>query len=1190
MESDDRGDLRAVDGLLRELARGGTGDDEAFVARVMGRRASKSRWIWVAAAAALVAIAVGVLAPRDAGKITEGTVVTAEGQTMSIELADHSRVRVDENSKMIVQPDLKGMKVQLDQGQATFEVTKKETGKSFEVATAHGDIVVHGTKFSAQVDEGSLMVTVEEGQVEVRNAHGRVRLLPGEHAVVRQDRAPDKKEKLFLDPIKVEIPPVASDPSVKIDYDIVYVRARRAGDQVHKRFYTDFSQPVTMEPGADLMLLHPDGREELLVEGGDGSVTDPMVSFDGQWVLYSHLHNLKNHNQWSPPSAGSDLYKIHVASRKIVKLTNQVFTPNTGAADWAGDHRNASKKEGDKSWVNYGVFNMGPCPLPGGKIVFTSNREGFRPSKGYPSIALQLFVMDDRDESVADNEPYPANIQKIGHLNVAGALHPVILADGRIMFSTLESQGIRSEISWGVWTIHPDGTNWAPLMSAFDPGGASNGFHFQTQLSDRSIVVEEYYNQNNSGFGAYIQVPEAPPAGYAPFGPGYMNDPRNGPWRFGRFDNGKGKYYRMPFMPTGSISFTPFALNQEGPADTSVIGDKNSPKVGKFTHPSGAPDNHMLTIYSPGPVNHQYTFLPQLDGGIYLAKGGKPVQQPADLLLIKNDPNYNECWPRALVPYERIYGIKEPRKIQPLANDGKLSKHLPEGTPFGLVGSSSLYKRESYPNGVVPEGSVTATYAGGKDPWKGLDAFTSHGNGMPINWHNQGGDAGLYSNDEIHAIRILVMEPTSDRKEGPKNGRRFYNHASERLRILGEIPVRKADGVKDPDGNPDTSFLAKIPADTAFTFQTIDRNGLVLNMSQTWHQLRPGEIRTNCGGCHAHSQKPTLFEETAAAKPDFQIADLTTKAPENVEYFRDIQPILRRSCEACHTGKSEKPAGNLVLDGDGEMMQIEQHGKFPGTYVRLALDERAKFGFKPVGYDSWGYPNASRYIRKLQSRRSLLVWKIYGKRLDGFSNDDHPSEPEPGAGYFAQKGEKVDTAKARHRYDLDYLGSAMPPADAVAGTYVGADGKKIKVDPLTDEDRRKIVRWIDIGCPIDLDYSPANPEARGYGWMCDDNRPILTLTYPKAGANPPLDRIVVGLWDYYTGIDPESFRVTADIAVDGVPAGENLASKFKELSPGVRELRLSKPLASLARGHLTVSVSDRQGNTSRIERAFSTGP
>src|SRR5207244_380353 len=111
----------------------------------------------------------------------------------------------------------------------------------------------------------------------------------------------------------------------------------------------------------------------------------------------------------------------------------------------------------------------------------------------------------------------------------------------------------------------------------------------------------------------------------------------------------------------------------------------------------------------------------------------------------------------------------EPKRLAPLANDGKLSKHLPEGTPFGLVGTSSLYKRESYPYGVVKPGKVTAEFAGEKDPtgYRGFDS--SH------NWSVQGSDAGLYANDDIHAIRILLLEPTSETR--PKNGRTYYNHA-----------------------------------------------------------------------------------------------------------------------------------------------------------------------------------------------------------------------------------------------------------------------------------------------------------------------------------------------------------------------------------------------------------------------------
>jgi Hydrazine synthase alpha subunit middle domain len=1020
----------------------------------------------------------------------------------------------------------------------------------------------------------------------------------------------EKKEQLYLDPIDVKVPPIATDKAIKYDYDIVYVRAPRAGDKVIKRFFTDFSTPVTLEPGADLMLLHPDGGEELLVKGGDGSVTDPVVSLDGKSVYYTIIHNLKNYSQWTPPREGADIYKMNLATRKTVRLTNQKFSPNTGAAPWSKDFR---AHEPGKSFFEYGVYNMGACPLPGGRLAFTSNRDGFHPAKGYPPVALQLFVMDDRDTDLRDGED-PPNLEKIGHLNISGALHPVVLKDGRVIFSTLESQGIRAEILWGVWTIHPDGTNWGPLVSAFDPGGgAPGGFHFQTQLSDGSIVVEEYYNQNNSGFGTLVKLPPSPPDGYPAFGPAYMKDSRNKPWRFGRLDNGIGNWYRMPFMPTGSVSLTAFTHPNDRPADRSVRSDKDSPAVGKFTHPSAAPDNHLLTCYSPGPVNHQYTFMPQLDAGIYLIKNGEAVNEPAQMRLIKNDPEYNECWPRAVVPYKRIYGTDEPKKLPRLANDGKLSKELPEGTPFGLVGTSSFYKRESYPNGVVPKGGVTAGYAGGNDPWKGLDAFSSHGAGMPLNWTNQGADVGLYTNDEVHAVRVLAMEPTTFR-EGAQYGRLFWNHAKERLRILGEIPLRKFDGDKqptDPDGNPDTSFLAKLPADTAFTFQTLDKRGLVLNMAQTWHQVRPGEVRNDCGGCHAHSQEPTPFEKTAAAKSDYKVWDLvnttpllTDKArdeskqkwdkddeaglrtvkngPLNVEYHRDIRPILQRSCADCHTAKGgQEPAGNLNLDADEESVYTDQAGKVPGTYYRLAMDERAKYGYKPPIYDSWGYPNASRYVRMFQARRSLLVWKVFGERLDGFSNDDLASEAKPGdRGDLVQGSRKVARNTPALLWDLDYTGSPMPPPDAV---------KSGKVKPLSDEDRRTLARWIDLGCPIDFDYDPKHPEARGYGWMLDENRPVLSLSVPQEGKNAELTRLLVGMHDYGSGLDMKTFSVKANFSVNGVPAGGELARKFTLKSQGVWELRLDKPLTKLAHGKVILTVADRQGNIARTERLFSVG-
>jgi Hydrazine synthase alpha subunit middle domain len=971
-------------------------------------------------------------------------------------------------------------------------------------------------------------------------------------------------------PAKLDVlpKPIASDPTVRLDYPIVYVRAPRfvVGTDGKQRpsAWPEIGHPTNINAGYDLMLLHPDGKEEVLVEGGEGSVADPYVSFDAEWVFYAYFYLGKL-------GSGSDVYKIHVKTKKVVRLTHQESTPNTGCL--------AFRKAGpppavEKLPIGQGVWNLGPCPAPGGRLVFTSTRDGVKVPRGYPRVANQLHVMDDDGK----------NVEKIGYLNVGSALHPVVLKDGRVMFSSLESQGVHGAIAWGVWSIHPDGANWEPIISAlFGHGGADNGFHFQTQLSDGNLVIEEYYNQNTLGFGTYVKLPPRAPKGTPQFGPAYL-PPVVHTKEFGwdipeLFMRGRGSL-RMPFAPYGLETLTRFTHGSDFPAPLSDEKDPKSPRVGKLTHPCGAPDNHLLTVWAGGSApsanRGPVPYDDPVDAGIYLIKGGKPVLEPGQMLLIKNDPKYNEQWPRALVPYERIYGIKEPARLEH-KNDGKKSPHLPEGTPFGLVGTSSLYKRESFPRGQVPKGSVTAT----GNPY---NAF-SYSMSEPPNWGGQGADAGLYENSDIHAIRILAMEPATQTVAG-----RFHNHAQERLRILGEIPVRKfgepgasATGgqPKDPDGNNDTSFLAKIPADVAFTFQTIDKDGMVLNMAQTWHQLRPGEVRNNCGGCHAHSQQPTEFKDTAAARPDYQVFDLTRHTPllttkkddqsgkkwnapdqtglrfdktvKDVEYHRDVKPIFQRSCAACHSGDLEKPAGKLVLNDDrmvqGPRWDLGNTGPVPATWNTLAGN----------------YLGVTHYVHGFQSRRSLLIWKVFGKRLDGL-----PEKPVPGH-------------EAEHKKVLaegDFTGSAMPPPEAVQSG---------KVKPLSDEDRRTLVRWIDLGCPVDLSFDAKEPGKRGDGWLFDDQRPTLTLTYPAAGANAELSRILVGMHDYGTGLDMDSFQVAADFALDRVDAGQNLAPKFKEKSPGVWELTLSKPLTQLPKSKLTVSVKDRQGNLTRIERTFAVG-
>src|SRR4051812_2982149 len=85
--------------------------------------------------------------------------------------------------------------------------------------------------------------------------------------------------------LDVQPKPLASDPSVRIDYPIVYVRAPRFINRDGKQrpsAWPEIAHPTNINPGYDLMILYPDGRDEVLVAGGEGSIADPSVSFDAE--------------------------------------------------------------------------------------------------------------------------------------------------------------------------------------------------------------------------------------------------------------------------------------------------------------------------------------------------------------------------------------------------------------------------------------------------------------------------------------------------------------------------------------------------------------------------------------------------------------------------------------------------------------------------------------------------------------------------------------------------------------------------------------------------------------------------------------------------------------------------------------------------------------------------------------------
>src|SRR5688572_14298568 len=109
--------------------------------------------------------------------------------------------------------------------------------------------------------------------------------------------------------------PGASFAQVVRDYDIVYVRQPRFGDG-NNTTWPEVFHPAELDPGADLMLLHPNGSEEVLVDGGNGSVTDPFLSFDARYVYYSRFPDLRPsaiNDQRGLPYAGADIYRLDLS-------------------------------------------------------------------------------------------------------------------------------------------------------------------------------------------------------------------------------------------------------------------------------------------------------------------------------------------------------------------------------------------------------------------------------------------------------------------------------------------------------------------------------------------------------------------------------------------------------------------------------------------------------------------------------------------------------------------------------------------------------------------------------------------------------------------------------------------------------------------------------------------------------------
>lgn len=889
-------------------------------------------------------------------------------------------------------------------------------------------------------------------------------------------------------------PQVMTPQQAGIGYSIVACRMPTAGNASRDAFPDARNYSLYVGRGTQLVLIHPDGSEELLYDPGpNGACADPIVSFDGTEVYFTWFVDPENLNtqrglSWSP----SHIMKIDLGSRQVTQLTSG------NDVAWADSSHQIDPR--------YAKFDVAPVELPDGRILFLSNRDGTMDvTSRFP--AMKFWRME-RDGS---------NPEPIENFTQGSCQHPFILTDGRIVWTHFHPTGRRTHGvgNYPLFVCNPDGSDIKVLAGAHY---RQTAWHFATQLSGGDVVTSVYYHQNNFGHGVLVRFPVDPQhASGNEFGPVATS---SSTWNnYGHNDH----YERV-----GQTLSTPWVLY--GAQNHGSLGsDRASPlmpdgsRAGKCTMPAAAPGGHLLLVWSSGNVNYLNRPVPELPHmKVCLIPGGTAVQRQ-DMIILKEDPAWQYMYPRPVVPYAAIYGIPRPATIPDVPNDGSAPGGLVPGGPFATTGTSSLYNRESH----WPQ-----SYG---DPW---DVNITNNYALHTAHFNVGQDSYAFPDAEIWAAQVVADMSHIDRRYATLSQRlRSHNNGNQVWGILGEVPVRKSGPgglpILDPNGDPDTSYEVRIPADVPFHHRVIDRNGLTLTSEWTWHGARPGERKVNCGGCHAHSTdvSPLDFDQTAAALPGYQATDFalqtpmidqdaqgnltTTVLPEKiriVEFHRDVKPILQSKCVGCHGDIN--PAAGLDLEGDD-------------AWDALAFTDP----------NTYGSHQATRWVRKHAATQSLLVWKAYGARLDGRTNGTRTG-------------------------DADYTGTIMPPPGS-------------GVPPLTFAEKRTIAQWIDLGCLVDL--SPGQPLL---GDPFDDQmKPTLVVSGPVRRFVPtPPPPLTIGVYDLHSGIAPSSLSV--ELTPNGGTTSGNLAAGIT-VGDGATTTISLPPLATGVPHQVEVSVADVAGNVSR---------
>lgn len=156
-------------------------------------RATPWRQSVLSAAAAILLVAIVAVAlwrnvPADAPELEVFTanLETETGERETASLPEGSRIELNTASRVSVRLDAQTRRVELQDGEAYFDVAS-EPARAFTVDAGLAEVIVLGTRFAIDRRDERVTLTVIEGSVRVRGAGGSAVLTAGRSAEVDAD-------------------------------------------------------------------------------------------------------------------------------------------------------------------------------------------------------------------------------------------------------------------------------------------------------------------------------------------------------------------------------------------------------------------------------------------------------------------------------------------------------------------------------------------------------------------------------------------------------------------------------------------------------------------------------------------------------------------------------------------------------------------------------------------------------------------------------------------------------------------------------------------------------------------------------------------------------------------------------------------------------------------------------------------